>query len=104
MGGGGDAVAQVPWDLAREGHRLPSTPRGHVSPHAFQRQTNCEVRVFTELSLGCFCMVIAKLPRLAFACRAPSKVTQQNESRPWAWQAPSGPQSLFSWLRQVSLA
>lgn len=33
--------------------------------------TDCEVRVeFIELSLGCFFIVIAKLPRLAFAWRA----------------------------------
>lgn len=33
--------------------------------------TDCEVRVeFIELSLGCFFILIAKLPRLAFAWRA----------------------------------
>lgn len=59
--------------LAREDCRSPFVSLGLCQSPSIPEMdgTNCEVRVeFIELSLGCFFIVIAKLPRLAFACQA----------------------------------
>lgn len=53
---------------------LSSSSRGYVCPEhsGGDRGADCEVRVGpTELSLGCFLIVVVKLRGLAFACRAP---------------------------------